>query len=353
MSYHEVFDLKNLDELKRKITDLGLNIPVMEDISILGEKVKVGGKYAPNALAVLPMEGCDANPDGSPSELVERRYLRYAGGGAGLIWWEACAVVHQGRANPLQKMITKDNVGKLIDELFGMSRNEIERAFASNKYAGWVSLNTVENNHNNMLIVAQGRSEYIFRSLREHFGWEDSMFTVEVTGANAYIGSQKGSFARYFDHLVIPLRPALTEHTVFDHWIINGEVIYTPEIFVSLADAVDDVVEVELFTRVELPMLIFVTAYGSSERNGCVLMNPGTETVFTDGLYMTNDMSNPFRWALPEARIEPGGMLEFAGRGSRASEDLHKVRMGFNARRGQKLYLCDAEGTVITHIQVG
>lgn len=60
-------------------------------------------------MAVLPMEGCDCRPDGGPSELFTRRYHRFAEGGAGLLWWEACAVVPEGRANPLQMWMTEDN----------------------------------------------------------------------------------------------------------------------------------------------------------------------------------------------------------------------------------------------------
>jgi len=201
-------------------------------------------------------------------------------------------------------IVTGKNVSNLIDELFGKSRNELNHALESKKYAHWVSLGTVRNNHSNMFMVANGRSEYIFQSLREHFGWEDSMFTVEVTGAEAYIGSQKGTSAMYFDHLVIPLKPVLPGYEVFDHWVVNGTVINTPEITVSIEDTVDGVVRVELITREELPLLIFNDAYGSSERNGCVLYNPGNEAVFTDGMYLTNNLENPFRWALPAARIE-------------------------------------------------
>jgi len=249
-------------------------------------------------------------------------------------------------------IVTPRNVDALINELFWISLKEIKQALEANKYAHWVSIDTVTHNHKNMLTVARARDGYIFKSLREHFGWDDSMFTVEVKGAEAYIGTQKGTSAKYFDHLIIPLRPVLPGYTVFDHWIVNGKVINTPEITVSLADAVDGIVKVELVTKEELPLLMFSEAYGSSERNGCVLYNPGTETVSTDGLYMTNDLSNPFRWALPRARIEPGNMLEFAGRGSRAPDDLHKIKMGFNTRHGQRLYLCNEEGEVITHILV-
>lgn len=110
MSAHEKFHYQSLEELKEQIKDLGVNIQISEDLSPLKRPVKIGTKTAPNAMAVLPMEGCDSNPDGSPSPLVIRRYERFAGGGAGLLWWEANAVVSEGRANPLQMMLTKDNL---------------------------------------------------------------------------------------------------------------------------------------------------------------------------------------------------------------------------------------------------
>ena len=112
MASHEKFNFKTLDEVRNKITSLKVNIRLSEDFAPLHKQVKVGRKTAPNAIAVLPMEGCDSDQDGSPSELVERRYLRFAEGGAGLLWWEACAVVREGRANPLQMMLTRENVGK-------------------------------------------------------------------------------------------------------------------------------------------------------------------------------------------------------------------------------------------------
>jgi len=244
-------------------------------------------------------------------------------------------------------IVTEDIVGSVKNELFAAAQNEIEAALDRRRFSHWVSIDTVQGNHANMMRVARGRSEYIFNILTEHFGFDEGMFTIEVTGAEAFIGTQRGSSADYFNHLTVPLRPSLAEHHVFDHWVVNGSVVNMPEITVSIADAVDGVVRVELATRVELPVLMFSEAYGSSERNGCVLFNPGDEAVSTDGMYLTNDLSNPFRWALPDASVEPGGFLEFAGRGSRDSADLHKIQMGFNARQGHRLFLTDRGGVVI------
>jgi 2,4-dienoyl-CoA reductase-like NADH-dependent reductase (Old Yellow Enzyme family) len=73
----------------------------------------------PNRLAIHPMEGWDGNLDGSVSEEVKRRWLNFAKSGAGLVWFEAMAVRHDGRANPNQLVLNEENFNgfkKLIDE---------------------------------------------------------------------------------------------------------------------------------------------------------------------------------------------------------------------------------------------
>ncbi|NLV58336.1 MAG: NADH:flavin oxidoreductase [Clostridiales bacterium] len=126
MAAHEKFNFGSLEELRGKIAALGVEIALTEDLSPLKNSVRVGHLTAPNAMAVLPMEGCDSQPDGSPSELVERRYMRFAGGGAGLLWWEACAVAEEGRANELQMMMTEKNVGQ-FSELLKKTNGEAAR----------------------------------------------------------------------------------------------------------------------------------------------------------------------------------------------------------------------------------
>ena len=44
--------------------------------------------------------------------LTARRYLRYAEGGSGIIWFEAVAVSPDGRSNPNQLWLHKENVAR-------------------------------------------------------------------------------------------------------------------------------------------------------------------------------------------------------------------------------------------------
>ncbi len=100
-----------MNSCKRPITkgDLPECLPYSEDISVLSTPIKLCEKTVPNRICYQPMEGCDGSLDGAPGELTRRRYLRFAEGGAGLIWFEATAIVPEGRANPRQLLLTKEN----------------------------------------------------------------------------------------------------------------------------------------------------------------------------------------------------------------------------------------------------
>ncbi len=115
---HAPFRMADLEELREAIRLLGLDIPTQDDISVLTRPVYVAGRVIPNAMAIHPMEGCDGTANGAPDELTFRRYERFGAGGAGLLWFEACAVVPEGRANPRQIWLheeTKDEFARLLE----------------------------------------------------------------------------------------------------------------------------------------------------------------------------------------------------------------------------------------------
>lgn len=89
---------------------LQTGLPFAEDVSVLAQPLTVGAHTIPNRMACQAMEGCDGTATGEPGELTMRRYGRFARGGAGLLWFEATAVLEEGRANPRQLYITPDNL---------------------------------------------------------------------------------------------------------------------------------------------------------------------------------------------------------------------------------------------------
>lgn len=102
------------------LNDLPETLKFQNDISILKASMTIGKKTLPNRICYQPMEGCDGTASGAPDSLTQRRYQRYAAGGAGLIWFEATAVVPEGRANPRQLWLTSENMdcfASLIQEI--------------------------------------------------------------------------------------------------------------------------------------------------------------------------------------------------------------------------------------------
>jgi 2,4-dienoyl-CoA reductase (NADPH2) len=130
MSRHEPFDFRSHEELQEKAFHLGIELPFQRDLSPLFEEISLGSKRLANRLAVQPMEGYDAHPDGTPSDLTFRRYRRFAGGGSALIWFEATSVLPEGRSNPRQLWLHKQNVEGFA-RLVAKTREEAVHSFGA------------------------------------------------------------------------------------------------------------------------------------------------------------------------------------------------------------------------------
>ena len=111
--------MKTAADFEKTMTEAGLPFPVDENVDILAKPIQIGDKIVPNRLCIQPLEGFDGEPDGSPSDLIRRRYKRYAGGGAGMIWYESIAISEDGRCNPLQMVIrpsTVQSIREMVEE---------------------------------------------------------------------------------------------------------------------------------------------------------------------------------------------------------------------------------------------
>jgi 2,4-dienoyl-CoA reductase-like NADH-dependent reductase (Old Yellow Enzyme family) len=122
----EPFTYKSLTDLRNKIKELELDIPVNPEVEILQQRVKLGNIFIPNRLAIQPMEGFDASSDGSPSDLTFRRYDRYANSGVGLIWFEATSIFDNCRTNPHQLVLAENTLNK-FKELVSTTREKCNK----------------------------------------------------------------------------------------------------------------------------------------------------------------------------------------------------------------------------------
>lgn len=124
---HETFRYASLNEIQAKKEALGVDFPMSERVDALFTPLQIGHVRAENRIAFQPMEGTDGTLQGAPDELTCRRYLRFAKGGPGLIWYEAVATVPEGRASAHQLMVHKDNIDatkRLLDQVRETSMKE-------------------------------------------------------------------------------------------------------------------------------------------------------------------------------------------------------------------------------------
>ena len=131
---HEKFHYRSAEELKKTAEMLSVEIPLAGDTQALRRKAEIGGIELPNRMGIAPMEGADALPDGAPSEMTCARYLRYAEGGCGMIWFEAVSIVPEGRSSPHQLMLTEKNV----DEYRKLNDRVREAGLKKNGYAPYL-----------------------------------------------------------------------------------------------------------------------------------------------------------------------------------------------------------------------
>ena len=126
--------VETLEEFQQVTKAAGLSFPVAEDGKALKAPVTLkNGKVIPNAIGIPPLEGFDGTPEGAPTDTVFRRYDRYARGGSGLIWYESVAIAPDGRCNPLQMVMSRENLAK-FQELVQKSNDAAMEVYGRKPY---------------------------------------------------------------------------------------------------------------------------------------------------------------------------------------------------------------------------
>jgi NADPH2 dehydrogenase len=121
--FPKVRSLDTIEAFRDHLAKLGVTIPVDAEVDpngVLSTRVDIddasaGVLTAPNRFAILPMEGWDGTTDGRPTDLVRRRWSRFARSGCGLVWGEATAVRRDGRANPNQLVLDETTAADIAD----------------------------------------------------------------------------------------------------------------------------------------------------------------------------------------------------------------------------------------------
>jgi 2,4-dienoyl-CoA reductase-like NADH-dependent reductase (Old Yellow Enzyme family) len=125
--------LKTPAAFREHLATLGLDLGLDEELltgeqSPLRQKIAWGDRTIGNRWAIHPMEGWDGTATGGVTEPMVRRWARFGESGAKLIWGgEAMAVRPDGRANPRQLIINRENqagIAQLRETLLASHREK-------------------------------------------------------------------------------------------------------------------------------------------------------------------------------------------------------------------------------------
>ncbi len=115
-TYRKAGTFRSVAELREYLAANNIDIPLAEEAehAAMAQPAELFGRTLPNRWALLPMEGWDCTAGGAPSELTLRRWTHFGESGAALICGtEAGAVMHEGRSNPRQLLVTRENITEL------------------------------------------------------------------------------------------------------------------------------------------------------------------------------------------------------------------------------------------------
>ncbi|MBQ6245612.1 MAG: NADH:flavin oxidoreductase, partial [Kiritimatiellae bacterium] len=129
-TYKKAGTFRSVAELREYLAANNIDIPLAEEAehSAMARPAELFGHTLPNRWALLPMEGWDCTAGGAPSDLTVRRWTHFGESGAALICGtEAGAVMHAGRSNPRQLLVTRENLPELKAAVAAMRKAHAER----------------------------------------------------------------------------------------------------------------------------------------------------------------------------------------------------------------------------------
>lgn len=256
------------------------------------------------------------------------------------------------------------HIKEVLDELCEISDNEQFYALDKGITSTWARREHFAESREQIRSFADMREFVVFRDMFRLYEWEDERYSVSVTSADCAVTTlnsqrKKGRgvlSAEYHVNCSVPLSAEIADGWEFVCWEINGQSYDTPEITVTadMADS-DGRVIAKLITQQKettgAPLQI-KTICTEKKAGYFVLYNPNSTAAATSGLYLTDKPEELQRWQLPALTIEPYSELLVVTDNNKTQEALRQVQANFSLKKGETLILSDAEGNIISSVEV-
>lgn len=256
------------------------------------------------------------------------------------------------------------HIKEVLDELCEISDNEQFYALDKGITSTWARRENFAESREQIRSFADMREFVVFRDMFRLYEWEDERYSVSVTSADCAVTKlntqrKKGRgvlSAEYHVNCSVPLSAEIADGWEFVCWEINGQSYDTPELTISadMADS-DGRVIAKLVTQQKettgAPLQI-KTICTEKKAGYFVLYNPNSTAASTGGLYLTDKPEELQRWQLPALTIEPYSELLIVTDNNKTQEALRQVQANFSLKKGETLILSDAEGNIISRVEV-
>ena len=123
VNYRKVTEFPDTNAFQKYLQEENININFAAGQKAMKQSIELYGRKLDNRWAILPMEGWDCDAAGVPTDFTLRRWKNFAASGAGLIAGvEAAAVMHEGRSNPRQLMVSDKSLPVLAESVKTMRK---------------------------------------------------------------------------------------------------------------------------------------------------------------------------------------------------------------------------------------
>lgn len=215
-NYRRPGSFKSLEEFQEFIRESGFAIGFKAGNAALNQPISCYGRTLPNRMAVLPMEGWDAEAGGVPSALTLRRWTRFAESGAGLIFGtEACAVMHQGKSNPYQLVISPENTDAFKAAVTAMRQAHRQRFGSREVMIGLQLAHSGRYSHPNRSAVLEPRTAFAHPLLDKKFNCDPTAVVTDQEIREVirhYIQGAKVAYEAGFDFVDVKLAHGYLSH---------------------------------------------------------------------------------------------------------------------------------------------
>lgn len=251
-----------------------------------------------------------------------------------------------------------DNVNKKVDEMHGQHYNELRYMLNTDllKNSLWVwenedgiNMEQVEENIGFIKAFAGSRPQTVINDIIYTWGYQN-VYILKIDCKNI-LGNvdidglyleNKDFEGRYFGEVPVTITAHISENEVFDCFSVNGVPVKTSDTSITLSgnDIDNGEICVSVLTHAkDEPELSLYSVKSKGDGEFIEIINYSDKEISTNGYYLSDDVEEPYKYAIPEKTLAPGEIMRFYGDNTTKAGSSLKYVMKFNIKTGETVVL--------------